>query len=37
MALTATEAKNKDAEAFLKYLQSGDAKRVLGKYGFALR
>jgi molybdate transport system substrate-binding protein len=37
MALTVTGAKNKNAEAFFKYLQSGDAKAVLGKYGFALK
>jgi molybdate transport system substrate-binding protein len=37
MALTVTGAKNKDAEAFFKYLQSGEAKAVLGKYGFALK
>ena len=37
MALTVAGARNKDAEAFFKYLQSGDARRVLGKYGFALK
>jgi molybdate transport system substrate-binding protein len=37
MALTVTRAKNKDAEGFFKYLQSGDAKTVLAKYGFALK
>jgi molybdate transport system substrate-binding protein len=37
MALTLTGAKNKEAESFFKYLQSGDAKTVLAKYGFALK
>lgn len=37
MALTVTGAKNKDARAFFSYLQSGEAKAVLGKYGFALK
>jgi molybdate transport system substrate-binding protein len=37
MALTVTGAKNRDAAAFYRYLQSGDAKAVLGKYGFALK
>jgi len=37
MALTMTGAKNRDADAFFKYLQSGDAKEVLGKFGFALQ
>jgi molybdate transport system substrate-binding protein len=37
MALTMAGAKNRDAEAFFKYLQSGDAKAVLGKYGFVLK
>lgn len=37
MVLTVTGAKNKDAQAFYKYLQSGAAKAVLGKYGFTLK
>jgi molybdate transport system substrate-binding protein len=37
MGLTVAGAKNKDAEAFYKYLQSGDAIPVLEKYGFALK
>ena len=37
MGLTLTGAKNKDAEAFYKYLQGGDAKGVLEKYGFSLK
>jgi molybdate transport system substrate-binding protein len=37
MALTMAGAKNRDAEAFFRYLQSEDAKGVLGKYGFALK
>lgn len=37
MALTMAGTKNKDAEAFFQYLQSSDAKTVLGKYGFALK
>jgi molybdate transport system substrate-binding protein len=37
MALTMTGAKNRDAEAFFKYLQSGEAKAVLGKFGFVLK
>jgi len=35
MGLTLMGVKNKDAEAFCRYLQSGDAKAVLDKYGFA--
>ena len=35
MGLTGSGSKNKDAEAFYKYLQSGEAKAVLAKYGFA--
>lgn len=37
MALTATGARNRDAFAFYRYLQSGAAKAILGKYGFALK
>jgi len=37
MALTMAGAKNRDAEAFFRYLQSEDAKDSLGKYGFALK
>jgi len=35
MGMTLTGARNKDAEAFYKYLQSGYAKGVLDKFGFA--
>lgn len=35
MGMTLTGARNKDAEAFYRYLQSGYAKAVLDKYGFA--
>ena len=35
LALTARGAKNSDAAAFYRYLQSGDAKSVLGRHGFA--
>jgi len=35
MGLTLTGVKNKEAEAFYKYLQSGYAQAVLDKYGFA--
>ena len=37
MALTMAGTKNKEAEAFFRYLESGDAKAVLGKYGFPLK
>ena len=37
MGLTMTGVKNKDAESFYKYLQSGDAMAVLDKYGFVLK
>jgi molybdate transport system substrate-binding protein len=37
MGLTGSGSKNKDAEAFYKYLQSGDAKAVLAKNGFAMK
>jgi molybdate transport system substrate-binding protein len=37
MALTVAGVKKKEAEDFYKYLQSDDAKAVLGKHGFALR
>ncbi len=37
MGLTGTGSKNKDAEAFYKYLQTGEVKEVLSKYGFALK
>jgi hypothetical protein len=30
-------ARNRDADAFFKYLYSGAAKALLGKYGFALK
>jgi len=35
MGLTGSGSKNKDAEAFYKYLQSGEANAVLSKYGFS--
>ena len=35
MGLTLTGGRNKDAEAFYRYLQSGYAKAVLDKFGFA--
>ena len=37
MGLTGIGSKNKDAEAFYRYLQSGEAKAVLAKHGFALK
>ena len=37
MALTVTGAKNKDARAFFKYLQSSHAKSMLTYYGFVLK
>jgi molybdate transport system substrate-binding protein len=37
MGLTATGAKNGDARAFYRFLQSEEAKTVLVKYGFAVR
>jgi molybdate transport system substrate-binding protein len=37
MALTVSGARNKEAAAFFSYLQSGEAKSVLNKYGFATR
>jgi len=37
MGLTLAGAKNKEAEAFYKYLQSADAAAVLEKYGFGLK
>jgi molybdate transport system substrate-binding protein len=37
MGLTGSGSKSKDAEAFYKYLQSGEAKAVLAKHGFALK
>ncbi len=37
IGLTASGSKNKDAEAFCRYLQSGEAKAVLSKCGFALK
>jgi molybdate transport system substrate-binding protein len=35
MVLTVSGSKNRDAAAFNAYLQSGDARAVLAKYGFA--
>jgi ABC-type molybdate transport system substrate-binding protein len=32
-----TGVNNRNAEAFYTYLQSNEAKKVLGKYGFAIR
>lgn len=37
VALTVAGAKNRDAVAFIAFLQSGEAKTVLMKYGFATR
>jgi molybdate transport system substrate-binding protein len=37
MGLTVAGARNKDAEAFYKYLQGGEARAVLGKYGFSAK
>lgn len=37
MALTVTGLKNRGAAAFYTFLQSGEAKAVLSKYGFALK
>jgi molybdate transport system substrate-binding protein len=37
MALTVTGAKNAEAKAFIAWLQSGEAKSVLKKYGFELK
>lgn len=37
MGLTATGAVNREAEAFLRYLQGKDAKAVLLRYGFILQ
>jgi molybdate transport system substrate-binding protein len=37
VALTVTGSKNADAAAFYKFLQSDEAKKVLAKYGFAVK
>ena len=37
MSLTVTGARSADAAAFFRFLQSGEAKAVLGKYGFAVK
>lgn len=37
MGLTPAGTKNREAEAFFRYLESADAKAVLGKYGFTLK
>jgi molybdate transport system substrate-binding protein len=37
MALTTTGAKNDDAKAFFTWLQGGEAKNILKKYGFELK
>lgn len=37
MGLTGSGSKRKEAEAFYRYLQSGEAKAVLSKYGFSLK
>jgi molybdate transport system substrate-binding protein len=37
MGLTGSGSKNRDAEAFYRYLQSGEAKAVLAKHGFAVK
>jgi len=37
MALTVTGAKNADSKAFYSFLQSEEARKALGKYGFVVR
>ena len=37
MALTVSGHKNKDAEAFYRYLRSAEAKAVLARYGFTTK
>jgi ABC-type molybdate transport system substrate-binding protein len=37
MALTMAGAQNRDAEAFFRYLRTGEAKAVLARHGFALK
>lgn len=37
MGLTATGAKKEEAWAFFRFLRSGEAKKVLEKYGFAVK
>ncbi|AJE02454.1 molybdate ABC transporter substrate-binding protein [Geobacter pickeringii] len=37
MALTATGAKRQDAREFFRFLQSAEARKVLEKYGFAVK
>lgn len=37
MALTVAGAQNRDAEAFFRYLHTGEAKAVLARHGFALK
>ena len=37
MGLTVAGARNADAAAFYRFLQSGEARAVLGKHGFAVR
>jgi molybdate transport system substrate-binding protein len=37
MGLTVAGARNRDAEAFYKYLQGSEATAVLGKYGFSAK
>lgn len=37
MGLTTAGTRNRDAEAFYRYLQGNDAKAVLTRYGFALQ
>lgn len=37
MALTVTGGRNEEAAAFYRFLRSGEARTVLGKYGFEVR
>jgi molybdate transport system substrate-binding protein len=37
MALTSTGARNSEAKAFIEWLQSGEARSILKKYGFVLK
>jgi molybdate transport system substrate-binding protein len=37
MALTSAGAKNSEAKAFIEWLQGGEARSILKKYGFVLK
>ena len=37
MSLTVAGERNKDAAAFYRFLQTGEARAVLEKYGFTVR